>query len=147
LSKILHKNDVESSIWQYPALVAEKNIEDFIKKQFIDNKAIPRGIFEELEKFFELALKATETSSPISSISSYRIAANAMRNSIPSIAENRVDFEINLKEFANLFSSFKTKRPCKSQELVKLKNLKKFFHQLYISSEDQTYENTLASKY
>lgn len=147
MSIVLNKGKIKLGNLRYPALVMEECINKFIESKYINNSDIPRGIYKGIARFFENTLNIiNKKSRPLTGSANFKIAMDAIEKSKLEI-KNIKDFEEKLNDFAISFEGLNQNKKLTSKEIEKLKNLKTFFHEIYLNSDAKNYESVISSKF
>lgn len=149
MPQMLTLGTIGTSQWRYLAQRMEEALADLADSQAVTREALPSRLLEAARDFFANALNAHSgagNDDPSVSIANYRLAAQALRSSIPTIAqESREKLIKTLEDYANLLASFAEERRLSEADLQATDQLKNFFHQLFARADVAAYaESVLA---
>lgn len=143
MPQMLTVDTMGTSQWRYLAQRMEEALTDLATSAFVTKKTLPPRLREAAQDFFATALNAHSgagNDDPSVSIANYRLAAQALRSSIPAIAQaGREKLIGTLKDYDKLLASFAEERPLSKDDLQATDELKNFFHQLFARADVAAY--------
>lgn len=128
-------------------MVMSESLEKIIEKGKIQKEDIPKSVYMDIKEFFDMVSQAesnTKSKNPMACIANYRIAANALRSSSPSLAKDRKELDKQLKEYIAIINKLGTTFTISDVERSTLKHLKEFFKQLFNMGDVESYESILS---
>ena len=149
MPQMLAFGTVGTSQWRYLAQRMEEALADLAASKAVTRQALPSRLLEAAREFFTNALNAhsgTGNDDPSVSIANYRLAAQALRSSRPTIAqESREKLIKTLEDYAKVLASFVDERRLSENDLQATDELEKFFHQIFARADVAAYaESVLA---
>ena len=145
MSIVLNKGKVNLGHWRYPAFAMESCLDKFINEKTINTSKIPKGVYKELLKFFDIALDAiSKNSNPFTRITNFKIAIDAIGKTDPDLKMK--DLEAKLNNYSQIYKELTSDKNLDAEQITRLKELRDFFSEIYKTSDSKKYESSVSSK-
>lgn len=135
---------VGPSYWSYMAAVMADHLAKVLRAKRTDPDAIPRGVYADAQKFFTLVLDAIGDqipSNPPASMNAYKIAADAIKESVPSGSITREQLASRFNKFASVLNRLREPGQLNKEEIGIAIALKEFFERLHFEGEEEAYQH------
>jgi hypothetical protein len=146
MSDTLSIDVVGPSYWAYMATVMADCLEEISRSKEIRPEKVPRGVYQDAKKFFQLVMESVGKdlpTNPPASLNAYVIAAYAVKDSSQEELKTLDALGDRLRAYNELLDSLDEVRELDGQEVQTAKNLQLFFRELAEAGEAQIYERTV----
>ena len=133
---------VSRGYWAYIASAMVEGLDQILTRQVPSTTAIPRRVYVDAHRFFELALEAAGDAlpqNPSASIANYIIAADAAKIRVESPAD-RAQLESRLQRYADLLTKLEVGNALIAEDNEPMADLKRFFAEVQHDAEAEAYE-------
>lgn len=140
---------VGPSHWTYVAAAMDRSLDKIVAAGRAEPQWIPRNVYEAAQKFFETAIEATGTPTPLNplaSIANYRIATDVFYEAFEHDLD-RAEIENRLKSCASFLKRLSQLTPLTLDEIRTAQDLRKFFQQLARDGEIEAYERRIHGEF
>jgi hypothetical protein len=134
MSWIMSIGVLSPSYYQYMAVVMSERLEKIVLKKRLEIDDIPKGILSDVKGFFEVLLDGIGTGvhkNPQATLNLYVIAMYVMKPS-----KNLREVDSKLKQYGELVNKLNISHDLSEEESGILKDLQKFFENLFKLGED-----------
>src|SRR5258708_3341505 len=130
MSRTLSVGVVGPGYWSYTASVMAECLDEITRTKHVDVARIPKGVYDQAQKFFRLVLEtATDAlpENPPASINAYVIAADVIRGASDPLPQTRKELDNRLERCAHFLGELRASRDITDAEVETATYLQKFF--------------------
>lgn len=146
MSQTISVNVFEPGYWSYMAAVMAEQLRETIESRQVDPSRIPKGVYGDAQRFFQLVLGAVGDSAPDNppaSINAYLVAADVVRESSRSTRIGRRELGSRLQQYSLFVDGLTQCHHLSEEELGTAATVKEFFEQLHRDAEAREYERVV----